>query len=140
VPFPQLFAKGKSLKSEGIGMPRTKISVYMAYWAAIGPCRTNIKPIEVLNQSGAWEAEMSKVHSISTWWLHVYVATIFNMFNVHYKPRPKSCYDCMDCMPFSFSVGRPHQQIPDTTLHSTVDSNQTSMRRTWVLTISMIQL
>jgi hypothetical protein len=24
VPFPQLFAKGKSLKSEGIGMPRDK--------------------------------------------------------------------------------------------------------------------
>jgi hypothetical protein len=27
VPFPQLFAKGKSLKSEGIGMLRTKIRV-----------------------------------------------------------------------------------------------------------------
>jgi hypothetical protein len=35
VPFPQLFAKGKSLKSEG----KAKIRVYMAYWGAIGPCQ-----------------------------------------------------------------------------------------------------
>jgi hypothetical protein len=35
-PFPQLFAKGKSLKSEGIGMPRDKNK------GLHGACRTTI--------------------------------------------------------------------------------------------------
>jgi hypothetical protein len=35
VPFPQLFAKAKSLKSEGIGMPRDKNK------GLHGACRTN---------------------------------------------------------------------------------------------------
>jgi hypothetical protein len=37
VPFSQLFAKGKSLKSEGIGMPGDKNT------GLHGACRTNIK-------------------------------------------------------------------------------------------------
>jgi hypothetical protein len=39
VPFPQLFAKGKSLTSEGIGMPRDKNKGL--HGDLSGPCRTN---------------------------------------------------------------------------------------------------
>jgi hypothetical protein len=45
VPFPQLFAKGKSLKSEGIGMPRDKNKGQHGN-CLIGPQLGNAEPIQ----------------------------------------------------------------------------------------------
>jgi hypothetical protein len=51
VPFPQLFAKGKSLKSKGIVMPRDKnkgVHGDLGHVEPIlkpGPCRTNTKTL-----------------------------------------------------------------------------------------------
>jgi hypothetical protein len=70
VPFPQLFSTGKSLKSEGIGMPRDKNK------GLHGACRTNnivlmfhsyLDQYSFVSVSTTWDFVLVNGHAVLAW-------------------------------------------------------------------------